>query len=531
MLAVLGCDAGRLTAEPPASGGAFVARADAGTAEPAHPAEDAGTTSSDAPAFAPYVRPERLRVSVGAEASVVAGVTRFRATGPLRLSAEGLPAGLSLDVALLEPGAGERSLPLRRDASARPGGPFHTRLRFEPLGSPDAARYASLEIVLPDQPGELDLSLGDDGAVLWPISAESDRVEAVIASSERTLVALTGRSEVGALRGYVVALLGDGTLDQSFGEGGFVAEPPGPAESSYGALLGRADGGFLLGLYTRATADAETRFALKRFRSDGALDASFGDAGTVALGEGKAATLVARPGGFIVIGRAIEARLADGTLDARFGSGGRIDAPPITPMSSAVDAAGRLSFAECRKGRIALARLDAAGALDSSFGNGGVATLETDPGASYSGCSLALAPDGAALLAVSRFEARYFEPRGRLLRFTEDGAYDASFDASLDADGTSHHAVAGLVLQPDGAWLVYGTRYFAELKWKTYIARFRADGRRDRAFGFDEENDEVPLLGPRLVLDAYGRAVLVGSWTDATSDMKRESLSVARYWL
>jgi uncharacterized delta-60 repeat protein len=529
-----GCQAADLVAEPARELGGTDAPADAGwMPEPRTPLIDAGPARGSATAFAPFVRPTRSRVARGGEAKLVVGVERFGYSGAIRVGAEGLPSGLDADVAVLDATVAATTLTVRRSEEAPEGGPFHARLRFEPLGEPAAASHVALELVLPGDAGTLDGSFGADvgaGEVTWPIGAESDLVEAVATAGERTLVALTGRSQPGEGRGYVVALTGEGALDPRFGEGGFIAEPPGPLESSYEALLADADGGFLLGLFTRATADAPARFEIRRYDARGALDPRFGDRGAVDLGEGKRLALVPRPGGFFVVGATVDARRPDGALDPDFGSGGHADAP-VAPMTYAVDEDGRLLLAACRDGAVTVARLAVDGSPDPAFGHGGLASLEVDPGASFDGCSMALAPDGTIAMAVATFTERYYEPRARLLRFDARGLPDPTFDVRVDADASSHHGVSWLAIEPSGALVVQGSRHFGELKVKAYLARYLASGERDPTFGFDELADEVPLEGARPALDEYGRLVCAGSWPQVLGDVKRASMRVVRYWL
>jgi uncharacterized delta-60 repeat protein len=145
--------------------------------------------------------------------------------------------------------------------------------------------------------------------------------------------------------------------------------------------------------------------------ADGELDPSFSGDGRVVSDFGfddRAEGVVVQPDGRIVVagtscgGDFLVARYnADGSVDTTFGSGGRVC---IDVGSGSADrgeeilllAGGQLVVAGTSAGDFALARLTATGALDSSFGNGARATY--DLGGTDELRDAALAPDGRIVM-------------------------------------------------------------------------------------------------------------------------------------
>jgi uncharacterized delta-60 repeat protein len=172
-------------------------------------------------------------------------------------------------------------------------------------------------------------------------------------------------------------------------------------------------------------------FALVRLEDDGSPDPTFGSSGKVFVGFDlgltnldEAHAAVQQADGKLVVAGSAEvdgqnydfaiARLdAHGELDPSFGNGGRMtfhfhdDAPNLDLASSvAIDAAGRILVAGfSRKGDgydddFAIARLMANGSFDPTFGDGGRATVEFDIGGDFAddAAEMIVAPDGSTYL-------------------------------------------------------------------------------------------------------------------------------------
>ena len=160
--------------------------------------------------------------------------------------------------------------------------------------------------------------------------------------------------------------------------------------------------------------------------------------------------------------------------------------------------------------RQGVARLNADGSVDMSFGNPGAANGEV--------VAIAVQNDGK-LLVGGDFDRIGGVARHSLARLNEDGTLDASFaDPNLDSE------VWSIAVQPDGKVLVAGDfTNAAGSPPRDYLARFNGDGSFDSSFA----DPQLCCLPARSVaLQADGR-VLVGGYFSQADGASHDSL--ARY--
>lgn len=186
------------------------------------------------------------------------------------------------------------------------------------------------------QDGSLDPSFGTGGITLADLGANDQGEDVVVLSSGRILVAGVSDGDLVLLRFRV-----NGTPDPSFGGGDGVAEAPGfGIESESGAELAVLPSGRILAGLNDGTAAGmayDAVFGVARFTAAGRLDRSFSADGkqTVATGDDQffAAMAVADDGRIVLSGRvrtgmdndALIARLLPGgALDRSFGDGGLV---------------------------------------------------------------------------------------------------------------------------------------------------------------------------------------------------------------
>src|SRR5262249_7843170 len=173
-----------------------------------------------------------------------------------------------------------------------------------------------------------------------------------------------------------------------------------------------------------AVANGATNFALARYNSDGTLDASLGAGGIVTTAfdfpghfDGVFTVLRQPDGKFVAVGSTVSnlfasfalARFnANGTLDASFGTGGIVTTGfgvSAEATSAVVQADGKIvaaGYANLDGGQsFALARYNSNGTLDTTFGTGGkVGTAFVSGSASYTQAfSVAVQPDGRIVAA------------------------------------------------------------------------------------------------------------------------------------
>src|SRR5947207_4956785 len=273
-----------------------------------------------------------------------------------------------------------------------------------------------------------------------------------------------------------------GDLDTTFGDHGKVKPDVSPVGVANAAVL-QADGRIVV-VGSPATTCGGTDFALARYDTRGNLDPSFGTGGIVVtdLGGVDAAQAVAlQSDGRIVVGGSSDGRFAfarygvDGTLDSTFGSGGvvvtnfegRLSALALA-SGGKILAAGTGFNGYTFRGFV-LARYNADGTSDLTFGTAGSVTSHFGSGDPDAAFALAVQSDGRIVVAGraepgQRNGTSYFG----LLRYEADGVLDRSFAPCVGATTgfgvfVGAEAVAVLV-QPDGKLVAVG-RYFEAARY------------------------------------------------------------------
>jgi uncharacterized delta-60 repeat protein len=189
------------------------------------------------------------------------------------------------------------------------------------------------------QDGTLDPTFGVGGKVVTDMGGAFDSASALVVQDGRLVAAgLTFTGEFASGNFALARYRRNGTLDPTFGAGGRVfTDFAGGLDEAH--ALAVQDGKLVAGgsAFTGTTAD----FALARYRQDGALDPTFGAGGKVTTdvsggalgGDDVVNALVVRDGrlvaaGFAFPGPSFDFALAryrqDGALDATFGDGGTV---------------------------------------------------------------------------------------------------------------------------------------------------------------------------------------------------------------
>ena len=378
--------------------------------------------------------------------------------------------------------------------------------------------------------GALDPTFGVGGTATGPTMGQG--TFAMIVQPEGKIV-VAGQNADPFYSFGLVRYLGNGTPDATFGVGGTVVTSF-TYQSRANALVRQPDNKLVAAGWTITAPGpiAATGFALARYLADGSLDPTFGAGGKVTTqlafldmanglaiqSDGKlVAAGTCTPGGFCL------ARYnPDGTLDATFGAGGKVIVPSPTGADAQAStlivqtdgklvAAGRCPQSASTQRDFCLARFNAAGSLDTTFGTNG--WVATDFGGTEAATALVLQTDGKLVAAGSQLGT----PSDFLLaRYNSNGSLDAGFGTAgkvtTDFFASTDSAFA-LMLQPDGKLIaaggteVPGTRQFG-------IARYNPDGSLDGTFGSlgklttDFGN---PAYATALALQADGKMVAAGS--------------------
>jgi uncharacterized delta-60 repeat protein len=372
----------------------------------------------------------------------------------------------------------------------------------------------------------------------------------------------------------------DGSLDRGFGSGGRVLtqlrdEDEESLEESLLALVTQPDGKLLVGsgffVFNELDPSASRcGVSLQRFNSDGSTDLSFGAGGRVNFEISRSFSDLAcgfslrvLPDGKAVVGATASSgppdnpnrdfallRLnADGSLDTTFGSGGRVvidfaEDPVAAPRSDFINdliiqpdgkliALGGSSNVVDFVSKAALARFNADGSLDTSFGSDGRLLLGLGVDTAIS--TPTLQPDGRLLAVITNFDIEF---RSFLARFNTDGSLDASFGSGGLAQITlsGFFFASGLAVQSDGKLVLAGEVFVPVLNNNLFsLARFNADGSVDTGFGsggqvltsFDGRSLASFASANGVIVQPDGRLVVVGS-SNAAGD---QDFALARYLL
>ncbi len=209
-----------------------------------------------------------------------------------------------------------------------------------------------------------------------------------------------------------------------------------------------------------------------------------------------------------------------GTLDPTFGVNGIVGGPASVEATSAIiDRAGRTVVVgyELSSKRVAVARYLPNGALDGSFANDGTASFDFVPGGSSIGARAAEAPDGSLLVVgIGAEPASHSAPC--VAKLDASGALDTSYGSGgviCGATGQSTWATAIEVL-PDGSTLIGGTVDMTA-DADIFVRKLSPDGNLALSFGIDGTARLVrpgQQSGMALHVDAQGRIVVAGLCAD-----------------
>jgi uncharacterized delta-60 repeat protein len=334
--------------------------------------------------------------------------------------------------------------------------------------------------------GTLDTSFGSGGEVVSRIGTTWWNAAALYASTDTTGNA---KKVVEAGAGSLARFNPNGTTDTSFGRRGLVAVP----WTIAGVVIQPADGKVVV------AGDNGSGFEVSRYNPDGTLDPTFGSGGTATLSEPagvSANALGLQADGKLVVAGAYGPGYGTEWELARFTSSGSLDNSTNDPLSpfgggtgfvtttfaagsgplrglaiypstgsdtadyGKIEAVGTISGnpGGVNGSQVALARFDADGTADGTFGQSGQ-VVTPFPGGGGMAWATSLQADGKVVVAGQTLPGAGSHWAFSLLRYNTDGSLDTSFgNGGLAAtpSGTGDSKAWGVAVQADGRIVAAG---------------------------------------------------------------------------
>jgi uncharacterized delta-60 repeat protein len=288
-----------------------------------------------------------------------------------------------------------------------------------------------------------------------------------------------------------------GQLDTTFANGGLLAVPTG--KSAENAVAIQSDGKIVVAGVGVAGNDLVD--TLVRVNPDGSLDNSFGTGGIVDIAppghvdiDGIFGVAIQPDGKILAAAAALNGVLvarveANGSLDTSFGSGGFTSnmSFEVAAGNLALQADGKILMVAGFGNPSLMVRFTSSGQLDTSFGKGGVVNLDygvpTQVAVQANGKILVTSGESGKLILLPFPTAQ----AGAITRYNSNGAIDKTFGAAGMAASVA--SASALVLQGDGK-IVLGGAITSKINAPGTasdvgfgIVRYNANGSLDNSFG------------------------------------------------
>ena len=401
--------------------------------------------------------------------------------------------------------------------------------------------------------GTLDKRFGKNGKITTDFFRNVDAINAIAIQPDGRIV-VAGFAQLAGAGGTprVVAVAryrSDGQPDTTFGNGGAVTTSFGGNFASASAVMVQPDGKIVIAGTVDFNPDLPTSgldFALARYNANGTLDGTFGNGGKVVFdffgSFDQANAAVLQPDGKIIvvgsasydafnqdIGFALARFNTDGSTDLGFGSGGKqisdffgagaIANGIVLQADGKFVVAGSASDSATRPNAtdIAVARYNADGSLDTTFGTGGETAIPFANSATEQGNAVALAADSKIVVTGAAFKTFATPPDFALVRYNADGTLDTAFGNN----GTITNDIAGgtdvaqaIAIQDDGRIVAAGRSFRSN--FDLTLARYRNEGTPTPT-----PTDTTPPTAPTGLTATFNSATnaIDLSWTAATDNV------------
>jgi uncharacterized delta-60 repeat protein len=347
--------------------------------------------------------------------------------------------------------------------------------------------------------GDLDPGFGSGGIVMTSYNGPFP-ADAALQPDGRIVVIAGFNNTPSATEAFgVLRYQGNGAPDTSFGADGRATATFTNFLNSPNDVALQADGKIVVVGNAQSADGTVSEFAVARFNANGTLDSSFGAGGKVTTNfvgvmaggvSNPADSVLIQADGKILVGglasqcarcpaqSALARYNASGSLDTTFGSGGMVAVTAIGGITAlAEDAAGHI-FA---LNGASTAEFSAAGALQSQ-----VTPSPITIASSRGGASSVFQADGRYLAISSGAGFSRHDIDAKVVRYLPTGAVDPSFTNppfDFSADNTvASDAVQALAVQPNGQIIAAGL-HSANGSASFTVARLNSSGSLDTTFG------------------------------------------------
>lgn len=295
-------------------------------------------------------------------------------------------------------------------------------------------------------------------------------------------------------------------------------------------------------------------------QTPGSLDTAFGTGGKITTANQSAQAMVIQPDGKIVVAGfavatggninfALVRYQANGSLDTTFGTGGKVTTDFFgfndQVFGLALQTDGKIlavGFAQTgpafNTGDFALARYNANGSLDETFGTSGRQTtdfFEEDFNEDLA-YKVLVQPDGKIVVVGSSQNQMVPGAPASLVvltRYHADGSLDEEFGTDgkvINTFGVTYTRAHTAVLEPDGKIVTAGYANVLGSGSDFAIARYKTNGQLDETFGtggiYTNDIAATADIAEAMVRQPDGRFVVVGRANQANTN---SNFAVARY--
>ncbi|HEV7330216.1 MAG TPA: MopE-related protein [Flavisolibacter sp.] len=345
----------------------------------------------------------------------------------------------------------------------------------------------------------LDYSFGNNGKVVANLPTYDEGRSGVLQPDGKIIVA-GNISPLNSSQDFAMMRFNaDGTPDINFGTNGVVKTSIGISSDLGHTVMILPDGKIILG--GESSIGGGSAFAIARYNSDGSLDNSFGNGGIAKTPSnmplGLARSFAIQPDGKIVIAgqsthssdsKFVLARFnQDGTPDILFGADGMkffsiienlmCVAAAVKPLDDGKLLVGGYTRNTSGNNDMVMVRLNQDGTPDGTFGTDGIIIKNLGTHAAIT--NLEVKANGKILAAGNSIPYRIF-----IALFNPDGTLDESFGTQgVTTSNFATGSLSSIAIQPDEKIIVAGTSFSGSIDF--LLQRYHPNGTLDESFDYD----------------------------------------------